>query len=300
MTPAQPPATDDRTGLDRVFLSREHRVRSGWVVLAFAVVALITLTVLNVALSIADLEPRAWRLDDLRVGVFTCTTLLAGVVATGASAAAFHEPTGLKDVRWARRLLLGLGAGALLVTLSVVGAALAGHGPLRLSAGEGALSSALVQLAAIGPTSVGEELLFRGVPLLALARGTRPAAAVVGTALVFGLVHLMNPHGSLLGATYVALVGVWFGALVVRTGSLWTSIGAHVAWNWFEGFVWGQPVSGITPGPSLFTAPAAGAAGFWSGGAFGPEASGWTAVLLGVAVALTLAWPRGRMPRSAP
>lgn len=294
MTPAPQPQPDDRTGLDRVFLSAQHRVRSGWVVLAFAVIAVVTVTLLNVALNLAGVAPQQWRLDELRVVLFTGATLLAGVTATATCAAAFREPAGLRDARWARRLALGLALGALLVTLAVVVPA-----ARALCAGGGGLASGLVQLVAIGPTSVGEELLLRGVPLRALSRGLHPAAAVAGTGLVFGLLHLTNPNASLVAAANVALVGVWFGALAVRTGSLWTSIGAHLAWNWFEGFVYGQPVSGIAPGRSLLTAPWDGPANFWAGGAFGPEGSGWTAVLLALAIAVTAAWPRGRMPRAA-
>ena len=87
----------------------------------------------------------------------------------------------------------------------------------------------------------------------------------------------------------VALVGWWFGALVVRTGSLWTAIAMHVSWNFCEGFVFGAPVSGLHPGVSLLRASVE-PRGFWSGGQFGPEASGLTAVLLATGLLVTVAW----------
>jgi hypothetical protein len=85
-------------------------------------------------------------------------------------------------------------------------------------------------------------------------------------------------------------VGVWFGVLTARTGSLWCALGLHLSWNFCEGFVFGQPVSGLRPGASLLGGTV-GEAGFWSGGGFGPEAAGWTAVLLLLAIGLCLLWP---------
>ena len=56
----------------------------------------------------------------------------------------------------------------------------------------------------------------------------------------------------------------------LRTRQLWLPIGIHIGWNFFEGVVFGFPVSGMgnyrllritVTGPEL-----------WTGGAFGPEA----------------------------
>ena len=85
---------------------------------------------------------------------------------------------------------------------------------------------------------------------------------------------------SLLG---LFINGLLFAAAVILTGRLSTAIGIHIAWNLFEGMVFGFPVSGdkeivswmgITQsGPRLV-----------SGGEFGPEAGliGSIASLLGI------------------
>ncbi len=102
-----------------------------------------------------------------------------------------------------------------------------------------------------------------------------------------------------MAALAVALeAGLMLAALYVLTGRLWASIGAHIAWNFTQGYVFGARVSGVDLGPSLYRAePVAGAGTFWTGGPFGPEAS-WPAVLLGMPVAaaaiLALAARRAR------
>jgi membrane protease YdiL (CAAX protease family) len=115
-----------------------------------------------------------------------------------------------------------------------------------------------------------EELLSRGYHLQTLASGTNLFWGVVISSSVFGLAHLGNPN-----ATWVSAAGIFFAGLFLaygylRTGQLWLSIGLHIGWNFFEGVVFGFPVSGLDiyrlirhqiQGPEI-----------WTGGAFGPEA----------------------------
>jgi len=71
-----------------------------------------------------------------------------------------------------------------------------------------------------------EEALFRGVALSGLRRSIGAPAALVVTALLFGLIHVL-PLRILL--TFV--LGLWFGALVLATRSLWPAVFAHLANN---------------------------------------------------------------------
>jgi uncharacterized protein len=268
-------------------------LRSGWVIVLFALVAAVTYFIGSAAVGLLGLYPSApLRLDDFTLFFTTLVMLGASGLATLVCALALKAQIGLPTNRALKNTFLGLGLGAALVTLAVAIPAVAGQGALTLYEGSlGALALAgLRQLLVLAPTSVGEELLLRGVVLRQLAIGTRPWIAVALTGCAFGVMHLLNPSASPIAALNVALVGLWFGVLAIRT-SLWTSIGAHVAWNWFEGFVFGQPVSGIIPGPSLF-AGSVQATGFFSGGDFGPEASGLTTVLLALATAASVSWPK--------
>lgn len=271
----------------------EGRVRAPYVVGVFTLVAVVTEGFSTFVLGILGLLGFE-HLDSPAVIFSTTPTLAAGAAATLAAWLVFREPTGLAEAKAPLRLGQGFALGALALTVACVVPALVGATSLTLtSRGAGAVAGiGVLQLITLAPAAVGEELLIRGLGFQALRRGMGDVAAVVFSGLVFGGLHLFNPGATWLAALEVALVGFWFGALTVRTGSLWLAMGLHAAWNFFEGFVFGQPVSGTSPGTSIFVGQAPPEPGFWSGGAFGPEAAGWTAVVLVAGLAVTLLWPR--------
>jgi uncharacterized protein len=271
-----------------VLRGADGRVRSGWVVGLFVVVAMLLIVGANLGAMLASLHTGV-TLDDPHLLVTSLSNLLGGVGATTVCVLLFKEPVGLRDAFAVRRLLVGVSLGAVALTVACGVPALLGVTSLELNTQGVAdtLAHGLKQLVVLAPTAIAEELLLRGVPLQALRRGLGDLAAVLITGGVFGLLHLSNPNASLIAALNVALVGVWFGLLTVRTGSLWVAMGLHVSWNFCEGFVFGQPVSGLTPAASLLVSHWPSSRGFFSGGDFGPEAAGWTALLLVVSVAIS-------------
>jgi uncharacterized protein len=115
-----------------------------------------------------------------------------------------------------------------------------------------------------------EELLSRGYHLQTLASGTNMFWGVVISSGVFGLAHLGNPNATWVSAAGIFLAGLFLAYGYLRTGQLWLSIGLHIGWNFFEGVIFGFPVSGLDiyqlirhqiQGPEI-----------WTGGSFGPEA----------------------------
>jgi hypothetical protein len=75
---------------------------------------------------------------------------------------------------------------------------------------------------------------------------------------------------------------------------LWISIGLHIGWNFFEGPVFGFPVSGLETtallihsdtGPALIT-----------GGSFGPEAGFIVLPIMAIGAGLTYLYVQGRQP----
>jgi membrane protease YdiL (CAAX protease family) len=115
-----------------------------------------------------------------------------------------------------------------------------------------------------------EELLSRGYHLQTLESGLNTFWAVLISSSVFGVLHLGNPGASWVSTLGILLAGLFLALPYILTRQLWLSIGLHIGWNFFEGVVFGFPVSGLDTfrlmrhtisGPEL-----------WTGGAFGPEA----------------------------
>jgi membrane protease YdiL (CAAX protease family) len=124
-----------------------------------------------------------------------------------------------------------------------------------------------------------EELFSRGYLLRMIAEsargaGMRRAGAVVfaagTTALLFGLLHLLNPGASSLATVNLTLLGLLFALPMIMTGRLALSIGLHMGWNVFQNNVFGLPNSGKPSNTSLLVTQDVGPA-IWTGGAFGPE-----------------------------
>lgn len=265
--------------------SDDGRVRSGWVIATFALVAGLLEVGALIGIEIAGFGG-ANRVEG-RLFFLTLPSLVAGLVATAVCWKAYGELTGLEHARPLRQLALGFGVGALAISVACVAPAVVGAQSLSFNR-EWSPIAAVGQFIALAPAGLGEELLLRGLAFQALRRGLGDVTAVTASGLLFGVMHLMNPHASWVAAVVIALVGFWFSAAMVRGNNLYVPMGLHLGWNFFEGCVFGQPVSGLSPGNSLFTARWPTEAGFWSGGDFGPEAAGWTAIVLALGLGLTV------------
>ena len=151
---------------------------------------------------------------------------------------------------------------------------------------------------------VHEELVFRGYQLTNMAQGLNfsrlgPSWAVVLAVILssslFGLFHVANPNASVLSTVNLALWGgLLLGLGYVLTGRLALPLGLHIAWNFFEGNVFGFPVSGWTTLGATFLSIEQSGPPLFTGGAFGPEAGLLTIAASGVGSLMIMLWVRIR------
>jgi uncharacterized protein len=136
-----------------------------------------------------------------------------------------------------------------------------------------------------------EESFSRGYQLRNIAEGLNLGPISPSTSLViawgvssslFGLLHAGNPNATWISTLNLVLAGLFLGLGFVLTGDLAISIGLHITWNFFQGNIFGFPVSGTSPIVSFIGISQKGS-DLFTGGAFGPEAGllGLSAILLG-------------------
>jgi membrane protease YdiL (CAAX protease family) len=174
--------------------------------------------------------------------------------------------------RWHLELGMGLGFGALMIFAVAALERLLGIAHFTLnSASPGQFAGWGVGLLAfLFVAATDEELIFRGYPFQRLADALGPAAAVALFSGAFGLVHLRNPDHTWLSTLNTMLVGVPLAVAYLRTRALWLPVGIHLAWNYFQGFGLGLPVSGLGVPFSVLRAEVTGNQ-LLTGGAYGPE-----------------------------
>ena len=117
---------------------------------------------------------------------------------------------------------------------------------------------------------LNEELLFRGYHLQTITSGLNLFWGLFISSIIFGGLHLGNPNATWVSAVGIFFAGLFFAYAYLRTKQLWLPIGIHIGWNFFEGVVFGFPVSGLSIYP-LMNIKVSGPE-IWTGGAFGPEA----------------------------
>ena len=155
------------------------------------------------------------------------------------------------------------------------------------------LVSLLYSLVKVVIVGICEELVFRGLVLRNFAEGfsglgrlgsvTSNALALLLSALLFGAVHLTNPNSGFASTAGIFFIGIFFGLGYLATGKLAVPMGLHMAWNFFQGTVYGFPVSGDKE-PASFLLTRQMGPDLVTGGRFGPEAGliGILAAVLGV------------------
>ena len=263
--------------LNQLLRTESGRIRCGWR-LVFFVVIMVAVTAVTATLLPAGFVTAS---GALLIGAVSSGVLLLRLDGRPAAALGFYiRRTVISET------LLGISLGTLVALVVIV--LIVVFGGLRWTADGGSILAwvfgSLSALTFLAVPAAAEEALLRGYPLQALAEVWGPWAAILVTAVIFGVLHLFNPNLTFIGTVNIIVAGIFLGILYLRTGSLWWATGAHLGWNWVHGYVADVPVSGL----ELLDAPVYD--GFllgpeWlSGGAFGPEGSLFTTFVLAVAV----------------
>ena len=154
-----------------------------------------------------------------------------------------------------------------------------------------ALFQSLLLMTAV---SVWEEAYFRGYLITNIREGfhtksinrkTATVIAIILSSIIFGFAHSGNPNASLFAVINIILAGVVFAFPYIKTKSLGISVGMHLSWNYFQGVVFGMPVSGLHMSESFAETKLSGS-DLITGGQFGPEggAAGFFGLLMLAAV----------------
>ncbi len=198
------------------------------------------------------------------------------------------------------RLLAGLGIGAAMMSVGVGIATVLGQysrgASQHTTTGSSAILSLLPLLLLFILQGSTEEAITRGYMLQMGLRQLPGWVAVVASSVLFAVIHLNFRPLALINITLYAI----FASLVaLEQGSLWLVCGIHAGWNYFQGNVYGLPVSGHPEATSLFAfGPTPGSIDVLSGGTFGVEASIIGTVVLAIAALVAFMRLRRRLGTS--
>jgi CAAX protease family protein len=270
--------TSERSILANIFVSPdEPRLRAGWRLLIQIIIFLVLGAVVFITASFLGFDPRGGSL------AFLLEQVLNLIVYTGS----VYIARRWLDKKSFESLGLKLNQQALVDVLAGIGIAFVQMGfiyilmlGLNWLTFEGfawefdpiniVVTGVLTFFVAFIFVGWNEELFSRGYHLQTITSGTNLFWGVIISSAMFGLLHLANPNATWASAAGIFFGGILFAYTYIRTKQLWLPIGLHIGWNFFEGAVFGFPVSGLdiyaltriqVTGPEI-----------WTGGPFGPEA----------------------------
>ena len=199
-----------------------------------------------------------------------------------------HRPAARPPV-----LLFGTALGALAIALPIGALLLAGWLRVEPAPAGSSWDTAWRVTVLLAPAALAEELAFRGYVFAVLRESAGTAAALVTTSLLFGLIHFTNPGADIRALAVVALAGLFLGAVLIVTGSLYAAWLAHLAWNWMLAVGFHTAVSGLPlPQPDYRTVDAG--PDWATGGVWGPEGGVGAALGMGAAMLFLRAWAARR------
>ena len=137
---------------------------------------------------------------------------------------------------------------------------------------ESVINTVLISVLMWIPQGACEELMFRGYMLPRITSRTNKIFAFILSSFLFSALHSMNMGYTPLASVNLFLIALLFALISYRSGSIWITSGAHTAWNFCQGNLYGLQVSGNELSSTLMkTAYTKEHLDIITGGAFGPE-----------------------------
>ena len=79
------------------------------------------------------------------------------------------------------------------------------------------------------------------------------AIALIISGIIFGGLHLINPHVTLISAMSITIIGVLLSAAFMYYRNLWFPVAIHFAWNFKQNGIFGAITSRNEKTSSLLT-----------------------------------------------
>lgn len=278
--------------LRTIFYNSEPRLRTGWRILGNLLLLIVFILLLNLLLFLLPLILRKFSLV-----ISAWLTMIAITMAVYFSRRWFDRRSFVSlglfwNSRAVQDLFVGLGIAALIMTIIF-----STEWALGWIGVDGVLwqrklwSAVLVDLILwlLFYIAIGwyEELLNRGYWLQNIADGLNLFWGVLISSVVFGLSHLFNANISPIAILWLMVISLFLAYGYLATHALWLPIGLHIGWNFFQGPVFGFPVSGTTSNGLIIQKHITGHS-LLTGGTFGPEAG--LILLVGLIVGTGLIW----------
>lgn len=192
-------------------------------------------------------------------------------------------------------LVVGYACGAVIMSVSVLIATLLGGFSLQGNLQNAAALNVLWMLAVYLFQAFGEEVLYRGAFMMAVARKNSVVVALVVSSLFFSLHHHFNAGYGPIAFVNLFILALLLGVTVLLTNRIWAATAIHAAWNFFQGNVFGVNVSGAaTDQASTLLMSTATGNPLVTGGAMGIEGSLVSTVVLIAALVAVVLWARNR------
>ena len=141
------------------------------------------------------------------------------------------------------------------------------------------LAYALLSLLTLAVATLALEVAFRGFLFIQLIEATGPVFATLFLSFLYATYFAFRPDATALSTLDTFLFAVLFCTAYLRTRALWIGWGIHFAWSAVAALIFGLPISLDFGFNNLISTSVTGPDWF-TGGAYGPEAAFFTAIVL--------------------